>query len=222
MPLDHVALRFSQGSEADEASSAYDGIRYRSKRHARWAVFLDALGLEHVYQPRSFQLGRGVSFAPDFRLPDLNAWLVVKPADAVIRDADHWKAELFASEHPEFRVWLSNGVPRAGEWHLEQLGGTPVMRGMLLADASEPSQRVWICGANDKQATKLVFDAIEIGTGRSVPAPRTYPADPNTNSLMRMSYRQVEHFQADSWSSLGAIAGGLAGGHRSSPGMSPS
>jgi hypothetical protein len=220
MPLDHVALRFSQNAELDEAASVYGGIRYRSRWHAQWAVFLDALGLEHAYQPSSLQLGRSVSFTPDFSLPDVNAWLVVKPADAVIRDADRWKAELFASERPEFRVWLSNGPPRAGEWYLEQLGGTPVMRGMLLADSSEPSRRAWVCGANDEQATKLVFDAIEIGTGRSAPAPRTYPADPNTNSLMRMAYGQVEHFQSDSWSSLGAVAGGLAGRGLSS-GISP-
>lgn len=217
MPLDHVALRFTRNSEADEAVFTYSGVRYRSKRHAQWAVFFDALGLEHAYQPRSFQLGRGLSLTPDFWLPELNAWLVVKPADAAIRDADRWKAEMFAREHPEFRVWLSNGIPRAGEWHLEQLGGTPVMRGMLLADASEPARRVWICGANDEQTTKLVFDAIEIGTGRSAPAPRTYPADPSTSSLMRMAYGQVEHFQSDSWSSLGAITGRLAGGHQPSP-----
>jgi hypothetical protein len=221
MPLDHVALRFSRNAEADDAVALYGGVRYRSKRHAQWAVFFDALGLEHVYQPRSFRLGRSISFTPDFWLPDLNAWLVVKPADAVIHDAERWKAELFARERPEFRIWLSSGVPRAGEWHLEQLGETQVRRGMLLADASEPAQRVWICGTKDEQATKLVFDAIEIGTGRSAPSPRTFPADPNTNSLMRIAYGQVEHFQTDSWSSLGAITGRFAGGDRSSPGISP-
>ncbi|HEX5007529.1 MAG TPA: hypothetical protein VFV70_10480 [Hyphomonadaceae bacterium] len=213
MPLDHVALRFSRNSEAEEAISTYGGVRYRSKRHAQWAVFFDALGLEHVYQPKSFRLGRGVSFTPDFWLPELNAWLVVKPTDAVIRDADRWKVEHFVREYPEFRVWLSSGVPRAGEWHLEQLGQTPVMRGMLLTDASEPARRIWVCGANDELATKLVFDAIEIGTGRST-SPRTCPADPNMNSLMRMAYGQVDHFQVDSWSSLGMVTGRLA-----SPGL---
>lgn len=220
MPLDHVGLRFSRNSEADEAASVYGGIRYRSKRHAQWAVFFDALGLEHVYEPRAFRFGRGVSLTPDFWLPELNAWLIVKSADAVIRDVDRWKAELFSREHPEFRVWLSNGVPRAGEWHLEQLGATPVKCGMLLADAGEPSRQAWICGANDEQATRLVFDAVEIGTGRSVLTPRGFPADPNTNSLMRMAYGQVEHFQTDSWSSLGAVTGRLASRGLSS-GISP-
>jgi hypothetical protein len=220
MPLDHVALRFSRNSEADEAASIYRGIRYRSKRHAQWAVFFDALGLDHVYEPRAFRFGRGVSLTPDFWLPELNAWLIVKSVDAVIRDVDRWKAELFSREHPEFRVWLSNGVPRAGEWHLEQLGPTPVKCGMLLADANDPSRMIWVCGANDEHATKLVFDAIETATGRSAPQPRTFPADPKTNSLMRMAYGQVEHFQAESWSPLGAITGQMAK-RRMSPGISP-
>jgi hypothetical protein len=224
MPLDHLALRFSRNAEADEAMAVYGGVRYRSKRHAQWAVFFDALGLEHAYQSRSFQLGRGVSFTPDFWLPELNAWLMVGPADFIIRNADHpdrWKIELFSRMHPDFRVWVANGVPRPGEWHIEQLGVMQVKYGMLLADAAEPAHRIWICGANDEQAAKIVFDAIEIGTGRSAPAPGAYPADPNTSGLMRMAYGQVEHFQADSWSSLGAIAGQIAGGRRSSAGVSP-
>jgi hypothetical protein len=209
MPLDHVALRFSQNTDVDEIASVYSGIRYDSRRHAQWAVFFDTLGLEHDHHPRSLQLGRGVSFTPDFWLPEMNAWLVVKPADASIQEADRWKAELFADRHPEVRVWLSNGVPRAGGWYLEQIGAVPVRRGMLLADASEPSRRVWVCGASDEQATRLLFDAIDIGTGRPAPTRRTYPADPNTNSLMRLAYGRVEHFQADGWASLGAVVSKL-------------
>jgi hypothetical protein len=49
---------------------------------------------------------------------------------------------------------------------------------------------------------------------------RTFPADPNTNSLMRMAYGQVEHFHTESWSSLGAVTGRLAG-QRLSSGASP-
>jgi hypothetical protein len=206
MPLDHVALRFSRNADPEAVDTVYGGIRYRSKTLARWAVFLDALGLEHAHEPKRFPLGRGSFLTPDFWLPSLNAWLIVNSADPAIRDADRWKAGLFASEHPELRTWVSSGAPRPGEWHLEQLGETPVARGMLLADASEPVSRVWICGATDEQASRLVFDAIEIGTGRSVSRPRSFPADPNTDSLMRMAYGQVERFEGETWASLGAIS----------------
>ena len=210
MPLDHVALRYDRNSEADEAVS-YGGARFHAKLHAQWAVFFEALGLDHIYRPRTFRLDRGVTLTPDFWLPELDAWLIVESSDSGIGHPDRWKIELFARMHPDFRVWLSNGLPRAEGWHLEQLGRTPVARGMLLADASDPARRIWVCGANDELAAKLVFDAIEIGTGKSVTSPRTCPADPGTNSLMRMAYGQVQHFQADSWSSLGAISCQLAG-----------
>lgn len=205
MPLDHAALRFSRNADPEAVDTVHGGIRYRSRTQARWAVFLDTLGLEHAYEPKRFLLGGGISLTPDFLLPSLNAWLIVNSADPAIREADRWKAGLFASEHPEFRIWLSSGAPRPGEWHLEQLGETPITRGMLLADASEPAARVWICGANDERASRLVFDAIEVGTGRSISRPRSFPADPNTDSLMRMAYGQVERFEEETWASLGAI-----------------
>jgi hypothetical protein len=206
MPLDHVALRFIRNADPEAVDSVNGGVRYRSRRHARWAVFFDALGLEHLHEPKSLSLGRGLSFTPDFWLPGLNAWLVVKPSAPAIHEADRWKAELFAREHPEFRVWLSSGAPRPGEWHLEQLGETPVARGMLLADASEPAARIWVCGANDEAGARLVFDAIEIGTGKSIVQPRSFPADPNRDSVMRMAYSRVEHFESETWTRLGAIS----------------
>jgi hypothetical protein len=203
MPLDHVALRFGGATDADAVDTVYGGVRYDTKHDARWAVFLDAIGIEHAYRPETFRLDRGLSFTPDFWLPTLNAWLVVKPADPETRDSDRWKSEMFSRQHPEFRVWLASGAPRPGGWHLEQLGPTPIARGMLLMDASEPEGRIWVCGSNDKAAQRLVFDAIEIGAGESAVRPRSFPADPNTDSVMRMAYAKVEHFAGDAWKPIG-------------------
>jgi len=205
MPLDHVALRFEQ-NDADAADTVYAGVRYHSKTHAQWGVFLDALGIDHLYRLETFRLGEGLSFAPDFWLPTLNAWLMIHSADPALREADRWKVDLFARQHPEVRVWLSSGAPRPGEWHLEQLGETPVARGMLLADASEPGARIWVCGSSDETAARLVFDAVEIATGKSIVRPHAFPADPNTDSVMRMAYAKVEHFAGDTWTPIG-IAG---------------
>jgi hypothetical protein len=84
------------------------------------------------------------------------------------------------------------------------MGETPIARGMLLVDASEPQARVWVCGANDELAQRLVFDAIEVGSGRSCVRPRSFPADPNADSVMRMAYAQAAHFEGDSWRSIGS------------------
>ncbi len=215
MPLDHVALRFSRDAEHDLVEAIYTGVRYRSELHARWAVFFGTLGIDHAYQPRSFRLGGDVPFTPDFWLPSLNAWLVVKPADPEMREAERWKVDLFAREHAGVRVWISSGAPRPGEWHVEQLGSTPLARGMLLVDASAPAERIWICGSNDGLATQLVVDAIEIGSGKSVARPDTFPADPNTSSVMRMAYGQLEHFYPETWTPIGAAGRDVARGTRS-------
>lgn len=213
MPLDHVALRFGGNADAEQTAVDYGGVRYRSRLHAQWAAFFDALGLDHVCDPRSFSLG-GATFVPDFWLPQLNAWLTVNPADFADRNPDRWKVELFARMYPDVRVWLAKGAPRPHEWHLEQLGKTPIARGMLLVDASEPRQRVWVCGATDETATRLAFDAIEIGTGKSTARPRTFPADPNADGVMRMAYGDVEHFSGDTWRPIG-MADWRAGGSHS-------
>src|SRR6266498_2703547 len=56
----------------------YKGYRFRSRLEARWAVFLDALGLHWEYEKEGFDL-KGFRYLPDFWLPDLRLWLEIKP-----------------------------------------------------------------------------------------------------------------------------------------------
>lgn len=57
----------------------YKGYRFRSRLEARWAVFFDALGLEWEYEPEGFDLGEAGWYLPDFYLPQLDAWIEIKP-----------------------------------------------------------------------------------------------------------------------------------------------
>ena len=41
------------------------GYRFRSRLEARWAVFMDHLGVEWVYEPEGFSLRSGY-YLPDF------------------------------------------------------------------------------------------------------------------------------------------------------------
>jgi hypothetical protein len=58
----------------------YNGYRFRSRLEARWAVFLDTLGVPYQYEPQGFDLG-GLAYLPDFWLPDQRCWLEIKPDD---------------------------------------------------------------------------------------------------------------------------------------------
>jgi len=200
MPFDF----HSQGANADpQATPAiYRGVSYRSKLTARWAAFLDALGIAHVYEPRSFLAGRSTRYTPDFWLPELKTWLDVQPTEPAIRDTQRWKAEELAKQRPNERVWIASGAPRRDEWHVEQLAGAGpgIARGMLLIDAIAPEGRAWMCGAADETSDRLVFDPIE-KEGVSPAVGR--PADPGSDGMMRLAYGRVEHFSAETWTSLG-------------------
>jgi hypothetical protein len=58
----------------------YSGKVFRSRLEARWAVFLDLLGVNWDYEPCHYEVGPDLYYLPDFYLPDQQAWLEVKGA----------------------------------------------------------------------------------------------------------------------------------------------
>jgi hypothetical protein len=77
--------------------TVYNGVRFRSRLEARWAVFFDAVKTPWQYEPEAFhlpaesivsdsfpdrdpveRLGRDWNYLPDFWLPEVNAWFEVK------------------------------------------------------------------------------------------------------------------------------------------------
>lgn len=64
---------------------SYSGRVFRSRLEARWAVFLDVLGVNWDYEPCFYDVApvgaaEGLFYLPDFYLPDLRLWLEVKGA----------------------------------------------------------------------------------------------------------------------------------------------
>lgn len=55
----------------------YNGQVYRSRLEARWAVFFDSLRIPFFYEPEGFNLN-GISYLPDFYLPDSHQFFEVK------------------------------------------------------------------------------------------------------------------------------------------------
>ena len=99
----------------------YQGYRFRSRLEARWAVFLDALGVEWEYEPEGFDLGDGQAYLPDFRVKcwgtrgnigntPFDLWVEVK---GVMTKEDAWKIQRFA-EPIERPVLIVSGIPKKG------------------------------------------------------------------------------------------------------------
>jgi hypothetical protein len=59
--------------------TTYSGIRFRSKTEAKWALFMDIIGCKWIYEPEGYDLGDGIFYCPDFYLPDVDAFLEIKP-----------------------------------------------------------------------------------------------------------------------------------------------
>lgn len=58
--------------------TVYNGYRFRSRLEARWAVFLDGLGVRWEYEPEGFDLGKAGWYLPDFKVEGAK-WLEIKP-----------------------------------------------------------------------------------------------------------------------------------------------
>jgi hypothetical protein len=74
--------------------TTYNGYRFRSRLEARWAVFMDRLGVPYRYEPQGYQLPSGL-YLPDFYLPKLQCWVEVKPGDPSALEG-HLAADLAA------------------------------------------------------------------------------------------------------------------------------
>ena len=53
---------------------------FRSRLEARWAVYFDSLKQKWEYEPEGFILENGVKYLPDFFIPELDAYVEVKPS----------------------------------------------------------------------------------------------------------------------------------------------
>ena len=55
-------------TEIKPIETIYNGYRFRSRLEARWAVFLDSLGVKYEYEPEGFELPGVGGYLPDFRI----------------------------------------------------------------------------------------------------------------------------------------------------------
>ena len=65
-------------SDAKPIPTEFDGIKFRSRLEARWAVAFKAGGIKYEYEYEGYQLPEGW-YLPDFWLPRQQVWGEVKP-----------------------------------------------------------------------------------------------------------------------------------------------
>lgn len=83
----------------------YKGYRFRSRLEARWAVYLDAMGVRWYYEHEGYELASGW-YLPDFYLPELKLHLEVKP-DGICQHASSFRDQVGA-------IVVTMGMPGDG------------------------------------------------------------------------------------------------------------
>lgn len=102
----------------------YAGCYFRSRLEARWAVFMDQVGLEWRYEPEGFETPFE-RYLPDFHLPGPDAWLEVKGGTFTARDrmrAEFVADQTWTERGSRFRV-LQGDLPRPGMRTMVPIGG---------------------------------------------------------------------------------------------------
>jgi len=94
----------------------YNGYRFRSRLEARWAVFLDALGVRYEYEKEGFELEDVGRYLPDFWLPELDLWLEVKGGEPNWNEIRKAQELYYAAESAKpWGVAFGVGEPYYGE-----------------------------------------------------------------------------------------------------------
>ncbi|MCC7369667.1 MAG: hypothetical protein IT306_14655 [Chloroflexi bacterium] len=126
----------------------YRGYRFRSRLEARWAVFLDALGVQFEYEKDGYDLD-GVWYLPDFWLPDQRVWLEVK-GPAILSGDDAWEKAYRLAEASETFVYVFCGQFPEHPVGLTGLAFNPFERMVAPEDERPPRPVRWlqclICG----------------------------------------------------------------------------
>ena len=84
----------------------YNGLRFRSRLEARWAVFYDTIGVDYEYEPEGYKLD-GVKYLPDFWITHLKCFIEIK---GIITEDSNIKASQLA-EQSKCMVYVFSEIP---------------------------------------------------------------------------------------------------------------
>jgi len=125
----------------------FNGVMYRSRTEARWAVFFKALDLDVRYEPEGYDL-HGLRYAPDFLVPAWDLFVEVKPSLPL------------SSEENEKAARLAEA---SGKLVLVVLGSPDAKRGVLFENGAERSGDVRLNTffAHCRRCPRVVLTSLE-------------------------------------------------------------
>jgi hypothetical protein len=102
-------------NEIKAIETHYDGYHFRSRLEARWAVFLNYIGVKYEYEKEGYKFTSEYHklnnrwYLPDFWLPDFDCWLEIKGKEPTREEKS--LCELLG-QHTDKMVLLASGLPK--------------------------------------------------------------------------------------------------------------
>jgi hypothetical protein len=130
-------------SEIKALPTPYNGITFRSRTEARWAVFFDVIGWQWDHEKEGFDVD-GRWYLPDFYLPEFPMWFEVKPDQTDGAERKHFADLCRLSKR---RGIIAYGQPAFGRRNLLLFdnNGSQVMEASLAEDRRNAGE-YWLIG----------------------------------------------------------------------------
>ena len=145
-----------QSRSAFAIETEYNGVRFRSRAEARWAVFFDTAGIRWEYEPEAYTNG-SKRYLPDFWLPDLGWFVEVK--SPIGYDADKVRIVVDATGKPLLVVHSDPAAPWASVTEYTPKGAVTCPTCPIATEGPDASNTpYWFCQCPECGKIGIAFD----------------------------------------------------------------
>lgn len=114
-------------SNIKPSPTQYRGILFRSMLEAKWAIMMDFIGIDFRYEPKRFKTDCGY-YLPDFWLPDIGAWLELKPSTDIGPLHDECRKAQSVADQEQKPCFIVCGFPTGEQGSNEAMLFLPGMK----------------------------------------------------------------------------------------------
>lgn len=174
----------------------FNGIEYRSRTEARWAVFFTTLNIPFDYEPEAFAIG-DTGYLPDFFLPLQNCYVEIKGTDPT--EQEQIKARALA-QFSGMPVVIFSGAPKMPMDENLPANGDYLESGRIYLPTGTEDTGYWWCECPRCGILGIQFE------GRSDRLPckcqKSAHGDKGRNyetNKLRFAYDSARSFRFDEW-----------------------
>lgn len=155
-------------TDVKPSPTIYRGILFRSRLEAKWAIMMDFIGINFVYEPKRFKTELGY-YLPDFWLSDLGVWLELKPSTMSGPSFEECRKAQSVSDQERRPCFIVCGFPISEDGYNE---GTLFLPGVkpvnftvqdLLWSVSRPDRLLYSAAAMSAESRLHWMDSRPVG-----------------------------------------------------------